>query len=294
MNLLLGYNTNGLANVDAVQAIELLRGIGYRAIAITLDQHLLNPFAVDFSRQLDVVRQRLNDYAMRSVIETGARFLLNPQVKHEPTLVTADPSGRKRRIDFLCRAIDIAAAIDADCVSLWSGAAKDGAGDSEAMDRLTTGLIEVLAYAADRNVILGFEPEPGMFIETLARYADLLTELERAKIELDLLRLTVDVGHLQCQGELPIAHQIRRWADRIVNIHIEDMRAGVHEHLMFGDGEIDFPPICSALREIGYTGSVNVELSRDAHVGPTAARQALDFLRPLAEYSSTDGTDLHQ
>ena len=146
------------------------------------------------------------------------------------------------------------------------------------MDRLTTGLIEVLAYAADKNVILGFEPEPGMFIDTLARYADLLAELDAARVETDLLRLTIDVGHLHCQGELPIADKIRHWRDRLVNVHIEDMRAGVHEHLMFGEGEIDFPPVIAALREIGYAGLLNVELSRHSHVGPAAARQAFDFL----------------
>ena len=68
------------------------------------------------------------------------------------------------------------------------------------------------------------------------------------------LRLTLDVGHLHCQGEGPIDQLIRRWAPRLANVHIEDMRAGVHEHLMFGEGEIDFPPILRTLTEIGYTG----------------------------------------
>ena len=62
------------------------------------------------------------------------------------------------------------------------------------------------------------------------------------------LQLTLDVGHLYCQGEVPIADYILRFGPRIVNVHIEDMRAGVHEHLMFGEGEMDFPPILAALR----------------------------------------------
>jgi sugar phosphate isomerase/epimerase len=59
------------------------------------------------------------------------------------------------------------------------------------------------------------------------------------------------------------------------------MRAGVHEHLMFGEGEIDFPPVIAALREINYTGPVSVELTRHTHIGPAAARQAYEFLSPL-------------
>ena len=79
------------------------------------------------------------------------------------------------------------------------------------------------------------------------------------------LRLTLDIGHLHCQGELPIAAQIHRWADRLANVHIEDMRAGVHEHLMFGEGEIDFAPVIQVLADIRYQGGVYVELSRHSH-----------------------------
>ncbi len=77
---------------------------------------------------------------------------------------------------------------------------------------------------------VGFEPEPGMFIDSLECFEDLLYRLGD-----DRLGLTFDIGHLQCQGEVPIADRISRWADWLVNVHIEDMRAGVHEHLMFGE-----------------------------------------------------------
>jgi sugar phosphate isomerase/epimerase len=59
------------------------------------------------------------------------------------------------------------------------------------------------------------------------------------------------------------------------------MRAGVHEHLMFGEGEIDFPPVLAALAEEGYAGGVHVELSRHSHMAPEAARRAFQFLSPL-------------
>ena len=52
------------------------------------------------------------------MIETGARFAFDPRVKHEPTLVSADP---RRRIEFYKYAVDLAAELGSDCVSLWSG-----------------------------------------------------------------------------------------------------------------------------------------------------------------------------
>jgi sugar phosphate isomerase/epimerase len=120
-----------------------------------------------------------------------------------------------------------------------------------------------------------------MLIDTVDRYNQLLKRLSDRSIDISRLGLTLDIGHLHCQGELPIADKIRTSAERLKNVHIEDMRAGVHEHLMFGDGEIDFPPVIAALAEIGYDGLLSVELSRHSHEGPEAARRAYNYLRPL-------------
>jgi sugar phosphate isomerase/epimerase len=279
--MLLAYNTNGLAHHNLLDAIELLAEIGYQGVAITLDHGALNPFEKGMEDQLGKVVESLSRPKFRSVIETGARYLLDPHVKHEPTLVSPSPTDRARRVDFLCRAIDIAACLDAECVSLWSGVNHEGAGQDEAFKRLAEGLIPVLNYANSKGVDLAFEPEPGMLIDTLDAYGQLLADLDSQGTNTDRLRLTIDVGHLHCQGELPIPAKIRASAGRLANIHIEDMRAGIHEHLMFGRGEIDFSPVIAALAEIRYDGLLSVELSRHSHEGPLAARQAYDFLRPL-------------
>jgi L-ribulose-5-phosphate 3-epimerase len=279
----LAYNTNGLAHHNLRDAIELLAGIGYDGISITLDHGALNPFEERIDAQLEQVARALETHRLRCVIETGARFLLDPRHKHEPTLVGPDPAGRARRIDFLRRAIDIATRLNAKCVSLWSGIVHDGAGRAEASSRLVESLPAVLEEAARRQVVLAFEPEPGMLIDTVDRYEEFLKLLNAKGIDASRLGLTIDVGHLHCQGELPIAEKIRASKGRLVNVHIEDMRAGVHEHLMFGEGEIDFPPVIAALAEIGYDGLLSVELSRHSHEGPEAARRAYNFLRPLIQ-----------
>ena len=271
----LGYNTNGLAHHRLSDALRLLAAMGYRSVAITLDHGALNPYESDFEQQLRDTRQLLDELELRSVVETGARFLLDPNRKHEPTLVSPVAADRSRRIDFLRHAIDAAAVLGSDCVSLWSGVVRDGASANEAFARLIDGLGPVLEYADERDVPIGFEPEPGMLIDTMARYAELVAAVDSPR-----LKLTLDVGHLHCLGETPITAVIHHWADRLVNVHIEDMKAGVHEHLMFGEGEIDFPPVLAALTEVGYAGGVHVELSRHSHEGPTAARQACEFLSP--------------
>jgi sugar phosphate isomerase/epimerase len=274
----LGYNTNGMAHHDLFDAVALLAELGYRGVAVTIDHAALPPRARDSRQRLGRLRRLLQRLGMRSVIETGARFLLDPRRKHEPTLVSDDPAGRARRIDFYRYAVDCAAELGSDCVSLWSGTPAPGSAPAEAMDRLVDGLGQVLAYAEPKQVTIALEPEPGMLIDSMRAWEELL-----ARDVAPDLRLTLDIGHLHCQGELPIAEVIRRWAPRLVNVHIEDMRAGVHEHLMFGEGEIDFPPVLRALSEAGYGGGAYVELSRHSHVAPDAARQAMEYLAPLVQ-----------
>ncbi|MBN1910345.1 MAG: sugar phosphate isomerase/epimerase [Pirellulales bacterium] len=272
----LGYNTNGLAHHDLLEAVALLAGLGYRGVAVTIDQHALNPGEADRAEQLERLRERLELAGMRSVIETGARYLLDPKQKHEPTLISPEPEGRARRLAFLEYAVDCAAALGSDCVSLFSGRLREGVEPKQAIEWLVDGLRSLLEYAHERGVDLGFEPEPDMLIDSMFRFEQLLGKIDDRR-----LRLTLDVGHLHCQGETPVSHYLHLWASRLVNVHLEDMRAGRHEHLMFGEGEIEFPPVFTALREIGYKGGVYVELPGHSREAPEAARRAMGFLRPL-------------
>ena len=280
----LGYNTNGFAHHRLDDALRILAELGYRSVALTLDHHALNPYDPDTPRQLPPVRDRLRSLGLAVVIETGARFLLDPWRKHQPTLLSPDAEQRARRLDFLCRAVDVAAALGADAVSFWSGSANESDTEAPLMDRLVQGCRTLCDYAERRQVRLSFEPEPGMFVDTMSRWAEL-----HERVAHPLLGLTIDIGHLHCLGETPIALHLHRWRDWLWNIHIEDMRRGVHDHLMFGEGEIDFVPILRALHEIGYAGGVHVELSRHSHNAVEMARQALAFLQFCCNASAQDG-----
>ncbi len=274
----LGYNTNGLAHHRLLDAIELLADEGYASVAITLDAGALDPFddPAHLARQVREVRSALDRRGLARVVETGARYLLNPRLKHDPTLMDPDPARRGLRVDFLRRSIDLASELGAEAVSFWSGASPAAVGEDQGLDRLTGALRPVLDHAERSDMPLAFEPEPGMFIDTLDRFARL-----DERVRHPLFDLTIDVGHVHCSAEGEIAGLLRTWGSRVRNIHIEDMVQGVHEHLMFGRGTIDFPPILRALHEIAYAGGVHVELSRHSHMAVEAVRASAAFLRPL-------------
>jgi sugar phosphate isomerase/epimerase len=274
----LGYNTNGLAHHRLVDAIDLLADEGYQSVAITVDAGALDPYQDPSAlcRQVDDVRAALDRRGLARVVETGARYLLNPRKKHDPTLMDPDPARRAIRVGFLCRALDLAKTFEAECVSLWSGCAPDAVDHEEGMERLAQALEPVINHAEEACMTLAFEPEPGMFIDTLDRFAQLDDRLRHP-----LFQLTIDLGHVHCLNEGDIPALLSHWRTRIVNIHIEDMVCGVHEHLMFGKGTMDFPSICQSLHRIGYAKGVHVELSRHSHMGVEAVRTAMEFLGPL-------------
>jgi sugar phosphate isomerase/epimerase len=141
------------------------------------------------------------------------------------------------------------------------------------MSRLVEGCKRLADYAATRNVRLAFEPEPGMFIDTMDKFAEL-----HAKVNHPAFGLTIDVGHLVCNGELPVSKHLREWKHVLWNVHIEDMCRGVHDHVMFGEGEVDFADVFAGLRDAGYAGGVYVELSRHSYDAVNTARKAKAFL----------------
>lgn len=272
MTFRLGYGTNGFANHRLDEALRVIADLGYTGVALTLDHHHLDPYAEGVDKQVHQVASLLDRLGLRSVVETGARYLLDPTRKHYPTLVCDEP---RRRIDFLNRAVRIASDLGADCVSFWSGIKPSGVDFETAWRRMLDGIGEVLDEADVHNVPLGLEPEPGMFVEHLSDALRLREELGAPR----LFGITLDVGHCVAVEPVDAATCIRRAADLLVNVQLDDMRPGVHEHLEFGDGELNLPATLAALSEVGYTGVAAVELPRHSHAAPVVAARAIAALR---------------
>ena len=163
--MLPGYSTNTISELDGIDSVEDLASMGYSSLAITLDRHVLNPYRVDFEEHVTRWADMLHRCGFASVIETGARYLLDSQQKHEPTLMSQDPTARQKRIDFLRSSIDVASSLKSTCVSLWSGVVRDSAVEETLWKRLLSSIEPVLEYAHEKNVAVALEPEPGMFID---------------------------------------------------------------------------------------------------------------------------------
>ena len=214
--------------------------------------------------------KRLQTLQLGCVVETGARFLLDPRAKHEPTLVTADQAGRARRVAFLEQALQVVAETGGEAMSFWAGVPKPGIGATQARAWLTQGIAQIVRSAERLGVTAALEPEPGMLIETADDYRALA---------MPGLKLALDTGHCIVTGERDPADSVTMFADDLGTVAIEDMKRGVHVHLPFGEGDMDIPAILRALQKIGYEKLVCVELSRDSHRADVMVPASLAYLR---------------
>ncbi|MEU8565096.1 sugar phosphate isomerase/epimerase family protein [Streptomyces cyaneofuscatus] len=275
MTLHLGYGTNGLTDLRLDDALGLLADLGYEGVGLTLDHMHLDPLAPDLAERTRQVARRLTSLGLRVTVETGARYVLDPRRKHGPSLLDPDPDARAARTALLVRAVDVAAELGAHAVHCFSGITPPDTSTDTAWKRLTEAITPVLDAADRSGIPLAIEPEPGHLLATLADFHHL-----RALFgDPAPLGLTLDIGHCQCLEEASPVQCVQDSAPWLRHVQIEDMRRGVHEHLPFGDGEIDFPPVLAALAAADYQGLTVVELPRHSHAGPELARTSIAFLR---------------
>ncbi|UWE12180.1 sugar phosphate isomerase/epimerase family protein [Actinacidiphila bryophytorum] len=271
MSVRFGYGTNGFANHRLEDALTVIADLGYEGVALTLDHQHLDPYGPDLPRRIDALAARLDRLGLAVVVETGARYLLDPWHKHAPTLLDDEPA---LRLDFLRRAVRIGADLGAEAVSFWAGIRPADVPEAAAWDRLVRGCAEVSAAADAAGVLLGFEPEPGMLVQTIDDWFTLQGRLGAP----DCFGLTLDIGHCRCIEPWPVAECVAKAGPHLVNVQIDDMRRDVHEHLEFGTGEVDFPAALGALAATGYDGLTAVELPRHSHAAPGVAASSLAFL----------------
>ncbi|MCQ8184667.1 sugar phosphate isomerase/epimerase family protein [Parvularcula maris] len=276
MSLRFAYNTNGCANHRLYDAIELIGASGYDGVALTLDWHHLDPFADSWHEDTIALKRHLQSAGLGSVIETGARYLLDPRRKHEPTLVSDDAEGRARRIRFLQRAVEIADILESEAVSFWAGVPHTASARSEAFQRLVEGTAEVTSYAEKYGVIPAFEPEPGMAIETVLEFLELKNAVEELG---GPLQLALDVGHLWVTGESDPAEAPVTYQEHIGTAAIEGMNRGIHIHLPFGEGDLDVPEVLRSFQSIRFDRLLCVELSRESPRAHEAVPQSIHWLK---------------
>src|SRR5262249_56144411 len=128
------------------------------------------------------------------------------------------------------------------------GGPVEGGGSWQAAVKLFVEMLKpVVAHAEKEQVLLLIEPEPGLLIETVDQYLELMQHFTSP-----FIALNYDIGHAFCVKDDP-ATTIPRVAKYIRHFHFEDIAATrVHHHMVPGTGAIDFAATLRSIRSIGY------------------------------------------
>lgn len=120
-------------------------------------------------------------------------------------------------------------------------------------------LKEISDYNKDFGVTIALENMPDTFITTMRVSQEVLEVLEND--ELSGIKHTMDVGHLETNN-VDIGRYIHDLREYLVHIHLHDNFGEFDNHLPLGEGNINFPLIFRALKDIGYQGRIILEMTK--------------------------------
>ena len=174
------------------------------------------------------------------------------------------------RIDHTLHAMEVAAALGAECVVVAPGR-REGRSYEETRDYAARALSEVFERATQPDVRLAVEP-------IIAWQSDYLNTLGEA---VELVKLVghpnlgvyPDSFHLWRTGTM--LEDIGRAADRIFGVHLNDAVTGDdHHNRLPGQGELPLVEIVRAIEATGYRGTYDNELMTDPALEPTRRRSS--------------------
>lgn len=145
-------------------------------------------------------------------------------------------------------------------------------------------IVRVLKYAGRKGVMVVLENTP-----------DTVWALDRALEEIGddpaktNLAICIDTGHAHQSvdaGRHPVVNYIERYAAQLRHLHLHDNHGEADEHLVPGDGTIDWPSVIAALERVNYHGTSAFEI-HDSQGDPLdALRRACETLNRSCAPSS--------
>jgi sugar phosphate isomerase/epimerase len=268
----LAFSTNAYLNYSFAEAARRLAAIGYAGLEIMADVPHAWP-AYLLAEQKQGIRDALaaNKLAISNVNAFMMHAVNDPRQKYwHPSWIEPDRHYRQVRIDHTKRALTLARELGAPCITTEPGGPVEPGASWQAALQLFVEMIKPVAEHAEKEgVLLLVEPEPGLLIETADQFLEFMQHIDSPAVALNF-----DVGHSYCVGDEP-ATTIPRVAKYIRHFHLEDIAATrVHQHLIPGEGAIDFASTLKAIRALDYKGWITVELYPYAENPDEAARLA--------------------
>lgn len=270
----LAFSTNAFKKYSLKESIRLIREVGYEGVEILCDVPHAYPPCLDEEDILSI--QEIISKNNIEISNLNAFTLYAITDVYHPSWIESDKQLRELRIQHTINCLRLAKKIGAKNISTEPGGPievgndnkynnndfknntnnKRSSYDLEALQEFfVNGIVRTSKVAEEYGVKILVEPEPGLLLENSEQFLKFIKNINSHYVGLNF-----DMGHFFCVREDPAA-LIYNLAEHIGHFHLADIaHTRVHNHLIPGQGAIDFLPIFKAISEINYDGFITVEL----------------------------------
>jgi sugar phosphate isomerase/epimerase len=244
------------------------RQAGYDAVEIA--PFTLANYVTEISK---AERQTIRDQAARGDIAiSGIHWVL---VKAEGMYLNhPDARTRAHTAKYFCELVDFCADIGGKTIVVGSPKQRDvmdGVTQQQAWDWATATFHDAVKHAGQRNVTICFEPlapSETNFINTAQEAIRFVQQHGSPNF-----KIILDVKAM-CSESKPIPQIIRESWPHFAYFHANDRNLKGP-----GFGDVDFKPIAAALKEVGYDGTVSVEVFKFEEGPEVIATKSVEYLR---------------
>ena len=152
------------------------------------------------------------------------------------------------------KTIEIGKKLGSKYVIINGAVIRDGEDYDEQYKAMYEKTAELAAYAESLDIRLAIEYEPHFVVGNTPQLLEFIE-----KIGSPALGINCDIGHVFLCDSDPL-QAIADSAPYILQCHVENMAAGVHDHLVPWEGDMDLKAYIGKLKEIGFDGGLGLDL----------------------------------
>jgi len=227
----------------------------------------------------DLTEAELKD--IRSLIEdkgVEVSAFIPAQFRYPTSLVNPKEKIRKDSINYIKESFNTAIALGTHKVTACPGHTLYGQSLEDAWQLLKESLEALLEHAQKYGITLLLEPAHRMESDLVITVDDALRIIK--EIKNNRIGIVLDTGHAVVNKE-SLKDCVRKLnkSKFIFHVHIDDNNGLMDEHLIPGQGRINFIPFLRELKKVNYQGFLTVELGFQYIMDPdSAVYESRDFL----------------
>ncbi len=227
--------TQSLAQYPILECLSVIQRLGFDGVEVCLEHPDLAPEKVTTS---------LAQHVSMRIAELG---LAPHSVSYHKNYIYDD-----QLFEETCQAIRLTREFGTKIFVF--GGTKMQTGDAAEWQRMIDRTRELVSIAETYDVVLAQEFEPDFIVGSTADLHRLFDAIPSPNLQANL-----DLGHVFLCDPDPLA-AIASLKGRIVHGHVENMRVGVHKHLLPQEGDMDLPAYFNALARIGFDSGLALDL----------------------------------